>query len=201
MNDINSSSMMPGATALTRIPSGPSSSPAVLAREGRCPLGDAVGPQVAVGEAAGSRGHEHDGPRTALGLHGPGAVLHADHRAHQVQVDGGAHGIDIGVGHRADVGGAAGTGEEPVDAPGRLGRGGHGGRQLVLDGDVGHHVAGGGTPGGRCGDPPDGIGQLLLGAPADGDVHAVGILGENKNIFLPFKLPCDNSHPFKALTI
>ena len=69
---------------------------------------------------------------------------------------------------------AAGAGEEPVDAAGRLGGRRDGGGDLLLDGDVGHDVADGGVPGRHGGDPLAGVDQLLLGAPADRDVRAVG---------------------------
>ena len=75
--------------------------------------------------------------------------------------------------HRAEVRRTAGAGEEAVDAAGRLARSRPPPRHLLLDGDVGHRRSAPVAPSaGPRGDAGRGVGQLLLGAPADRDVRA-----------------------------
>ena len=144
-----------------------------LGQEADPRLRDAVGPQVRVREAPGTRRHEHDGAGSTLRLHGRRPLLHADDRAHQVQVDGGAHGGHVGGQDGADVGRTARAGEQAVDAPGRLGRRATAARDLLLHGDVGHHVARRRSRRRPRRDARRRVGELLLGAPADRDVRAL----------------------------
>ena len=125
-------------------------------------------------EAAGARGHEHDRTPGALGHHGRRGLLHADDRAREVEVDGGAHGVHVGCQDRAQVQRAAGAGEQGVDAARGLRCRGHGSGHLFLDGDVGHDVARRRTMGGDRRDARRCVDELLFGPPADRDVRAVG---------------------------
>ena len=100
-------------------------------------------------------------------------VLHADDRAHQVQIDGGADRGDVGVEDRTEVQRSPGAGEEPVDAAGGPGGGLDRGRDLLFDRDIGHRVRDRGPTGGHRRDALDGVGELLLGAAADGHMGAV----------------------------
>ena len=140
-------------------------------------------------EVPGAGGHADDGTAGRLapvdtlpgtGGHQRRAVLDAEERADQVQVDGRPDAVEVGLGDGAHGVRTAGIGEQDVEVPARPGGRGHGCSDLLLHGHVGDDVAGrshgeplGGRRRGNHLELGDGGGQLVLGASADRHVGAV----------------------------
>ena len=105
---------------------------------------------------------------------GRGRVLDRQHRAGDVQVDGAPPRVGVHLGDRAERLGAAGARDHAVERAGRLARGGHGGGDLLLVGDVGDRVLRRSRPPGPTArSSSTAPSEPLLGAAADRDVGAV----------------------------